>query len=159
MNTTNKQKQILYIVLTLIFLVRLISINNPPLDYSSWRQVDTDSIARNFVEYRLNIFYPQLNYDGPMPNYAQLELQTTTFIIALLYKLFGYRAFLGRIVPVIFFMLSCCFLYMIGGQLRYYYGFIIRYAPYKHSLFKEYNARIFHDVFYVRGIILFYCMD
>ena len=112
-STTNKQKQALYIVLTLIFLVRLISISNPPLDYSSWRQVDTDSIARNFVEYRFNIFYPQLNYDGPMPNYAQLELQITTFIIAIFYRLFGYRAFIGRIIPIIFFMFSCYFLYMI----------------------------------------------
>lgn len=108
-----KERRILYTVFAIIFLTRLIKISNPPLDYSSWRQVDTDSIARNFVEYRFNILYPQLNYDGPMPNYVQLEFQITTFIIAILYKLFGYHVFLGRIVPVAFFMGSCCYLYML----------------------------------------------
>lgn len=107
----NKRNYLIIAVFVFIFCLRLYKITNPPLDYSSWRQCDTDSIARNFVEYKFNILYPQLNYDGPMPNYVQLEFQTTTFIIAVLYKLFGYSAVIGRIVPIAFFMGSCYFLY------------------------------------------------
>jgi len=109
----DKRRVILYAIFGFIFFVRLINISNPPLDYSSWRQVDTDSIARNFLEYRFNIFYPQLNYDGPMPNYVQLELQITTFIIAFLYKIFGPSPVLGRIVPIAFFIGSCYYLYRL----------------------------------------------
>ncbi|UUZ83916.1 glycosyltransferase family 39 protein [Paenibacillus sp. P26] len=66
------------------------------------------------MESRFNIFYPQLNYDGPSPNYVQLELQITTYLIAILYQLFGYHYALARIVPVLFFMGSAFFLYRIG---------------------------------------------
>ena len=113
MKKSNVRKYILYLVFAILFLIRLINISNPPLDYSSWRQVDTDSIARNFIEYKFNIFYPQLNYDGPMPNYVQLELQVTTFIIAILYKIFGYSPICARIVPILFFMGSCYYLFLI----------------------------------------------
>lgn len=113
MDKKDKRRIIIYLIFILLFVIRLYKIASPPLDYSSWRQVDTDSIARNFVEYRFNIFFPQLNYDGPMPNYVQLEFQITTFIIAMLYKIFGYNPVLGRIVPVAFFMGSCYYLYRL----------------------------------------------
>lgn len=111
MDRSDKRRILVCILFIAIFAIRLIYIQNPPLDYSSWRQVDTDSIARNFVEYRFNIFFPTLNYDGPMPNYVQLELQITTFIIAILYKVFGMSIILGRLVPIVFFMGSCYYLY------------------------------------------------
>lgn len=111
MNLRINRKYIVWLVFCFIFLLRLYKVTNPPLDYSSWRQVDTDSIARNFVEYRFNIFFPQLNYDGPMPNYVQLELQVTTYIIAIIYRTFGYSPAAGRLVPIAFFMGSCLFLY------------------------------------------------
>ncbi|UUZ89938.1 glycosyltransferase family 39 protein [Paenibacillus sp. P25] len=44
----------------------------------------------------------------------QLELQITTYLIAILYQLFGYHYALARIVPVLFFMGSAFFLYRIG---------------------------------------------
>ncbi|KPU44602.1 dolichyl-phosphate-mannose-protein mannosyltransferase [Oxobacter pfennigii] len=109
----DKRKIILYLIFAVIFIIRLINITSPPLDYSSWRQVDTDSIARNFINYKFNIFYPQLNYDGPMPNYVQLEFQVTTFILALLYKYIGISYITGRMIPILFFMGSCVYLYRL----------------------------------------------
>lgn len=113
MNAKDNRKIIICWIFGILFVIRLIGITNPPLDYSSWRQVDTDSIARNFVDNRFNIFFPQLNYDGPLPNYVQLEFQVTTFIIAILYKIFGYNTAAARMVPVAFFMGSCYYLYRL----------------------------------------------
>ena len=48
-----------------LIAIRMIGITNPPLDYSSWRQVDTDSMARNFIDYKFNILYPQLKERMP----------------------------------------------------------------------------------------------
>jgi 4-amino-4-deoxy-L-arabinose transferase-like glycosyltransferase len=94
-------------------------LGNPPFgEYDSWRQSDTEAIARNFIEHRFNIFYPQLNYSGPLPNYVQLELQVIPFLIALLYKCFGYHYSLARIIPVLFFLGSAFFVYLIAK--RYY---------------------------------------
>jgi len=115
-----KDKCIFILILFFILLLRIPYISNSPYEQGeNWRQSDTESIARNFVEERFNIFYPQFNYDGPLPNYVQLEFQITTFIIAILYKLFGYHYIFARVVPISFFMGSCIFLYLIG---RFFYS-------------------------------------
>ncbi|MDN4492522.1 ArnT family glycosyltransferase [Ureibacillus aquaedulcis] len=107
-------KWLFIILLAVIFLIRIPHIENSPYEVGeSWRQADTESMARNFVEERFNIFFPQLNYDGPSPNYAQLEFQVTTFLIAILYKLFGYHYELARLIPILFFTFSACYLYLI----------------------------------------------
>lgn len=116
-----KKKIIIFILFIIIISMRIPHINNSPAEYKDmWRQVDTESIARNFVKYKFNIFYPQLNYDGPMPNYVQLEFQITTFLIALLYKIFGHNIILARIVPIFFFTLSCYFLFRLTYEIYDY---------------------------------------
>ena len=92
--------------------MRLYHLDVAPLEIEeSWRQADTDSIARNFVGYNFNILHPNFNYDGPLPNIPALEIQVTTYLIALLYKVFGYHYFLARLVPIGFFMISSVYLY------------------------------------------------
>jgi 4-amino-4-deoxy-L-arabinose transferase-like glycosyltransferase len=110
------RKIVIFFIFLFIIVLRLPNISNSPYEYDSWRQADTESIAINFVEEKFNIFYPQLNYDGPPPNYVQLEFQITTFFIAILYKLFGYHYALARMVPIAFFIGSAAFLYLIGKQ-------------------------------------------
>lgn len=108
------------LVFLFILAIRLPHINNSPCEQGDfWRQSDTESIARNFIEDRFNILYPQFYYDGAKPNYVQLEFQITTFIIALLYKAFGYHYYLARLVPIIFFMGSALYVYLMTKR---YYG-------------------------------------
>lgn len=112
-----KDRIILWILLIVLLLFRLPHLANSPLEYHGWRQSDTEAMARNFVQDRFNIFYPQLNYDGPGPNYAQLELQITTFLIAILYKFLGSSYVLARLVPLVLFLGSALFLYLTGMYL------------------------------------------
>jgi 4-amino-4-deoxy-L-arabinose transferase-like glycosyltransferase len=113
----HKQVWIVVLIFLLIFATRIPYINNSTAEAGElWRQTDTESIARNFIKYRFNIFYPQLNYDGVPPIYVQLEFQITTFLIAILYKIFGYHIWLARLVPISFFMLSVYFLYLIAKR-------------------------------------------
>lgn len=112
-----REWEVLFLIFIVIIALRIPYINASPFEQGgSWREGDTESIARNFVEYKFNIFYPQLNYDGPMPNYAELEFQITTFLIAVLYKFFGYHYFLARIVPLLFFIGSVYFMYLIAKK-------------------------------------------
>ncbi len=102
------------LLLLFIFTTRLPYLTHSPFESGeSWRQGDTESMARNFVEERFNLFFPQLNYDGAAPNYAQLEFQITTFLIAILYKIFGISYLFARLVPLLFFIGSAYFLYLI----------------------------------------------
>lgn len=58
-----KIKHIEYLILTtlLIFglLVRLYKIDNPIADWHSWRQADTASVTRSYVERGVNLFFPR----------------------------------------------------------------------------------------------------
>lgn len=82
--------------------LRLHGMHDPVLDHPGWRQGDTAAIARNFERLRFDIMYPQTMYNGPPPNYVELELQIVPFLAALLYKIFGIHPIIGRIVTLAF---------------------------------------------------------
>lgn len=82
--------------------LRLHGIHDPMLDHPGWRQGDTAAIARNFDLLRFNIMYPQTMYNGPPPNFVELELQIVPFLAALLYKIFGIHPIAGRIITMAF---------------------------------------------------------
>jgi 4-amino-4-deoxy-L-arabinose transferase-like glycosyltransferase len=114
-----KQLTVTLLLFLLVIGLRIYHVDSSPYsEYDSWRQSDTEAIARNFVEQRFNMFYPQLNYQGPFPNYVQLELQIIPFAIAGLYKIFGYHFMLARVVPILFFTGSAVFVFLVA--CRYY---------------------------------------
>ncbi|HEY9179803.1 MAG TPA: glycosyltransferase family 39 protein, partial [Candidatus Baltobacteraceae bacterium] len=89
-------------ILLLGLLLRLKGIHNPVLDHPGWRQGDTASIAKNFATLQYNVFYPQTDYNGPPPNYVELELQIVPIIAATLYKIVGIHEVIGRLVTIAF---------------------------------------------------------
>lgn len=92
----------LFAILVLALALRLKGIHNPILDHPGWRQGDTASIAKNFATLQYNVFYPQTNYNGPPPNYVELELQIVPIIAATFYKLFGVHEVIGRLTTIAF---------------------------------------------------------
>jgi hypothetical protein len=89
-------------VLAIGLALRLHGIGNPIMDHPGWRQGDTAAIARNFAERRFDIMYPQTTYNGPPPNYVELELQIVPFLAASLDKVFGVREIFGRLIALAF---------------------------------------------------------
>ena len=83
-------------------LLRLGGIHDPIFDHPGWRQGDTAAIARNFAQLQYNPLDPQTDYDGPPPNYVELELQIVPFLAATLYKLFGVHEVIGRLISLAF---------------------------------------------------------
>ena len=77
-------------------------VHDPLLDHPNWRQGDTASIARNFAQLQYNLLDPQTDYDGPPPNYVELELQILPFMAATLYKIFGVHEIFGRLLSMLF---------------------------------------------------------
>ncbi len=93
---------ILGAVVLLAAVLRYKGIHSPILDHPGWRQGDTASIARNFALLQYNILFPQTNYNGPPPNYVELELQIVPFLAASLYKIFGVHEVFGRLISIVF---------------------------------------------------------
>jgi hypothetical protein len=82
-------------------VLRLLYINQPFVDIISWRQADDATIADNFFRGHLNIFLPEISWNGPGPNYVGYEFQLTTYLAALLYHLFGQVDWVGRGIAVV----------------------------------------------------------
>ena len=59
-------------------------------------------MAENYYRTNWNIFYPEVNWNGPGPSYQGREFQTVTYIAALLYGVFGQQDWVGRSVVVAF---------------------------------------------------------
>jgi hypothetical protein len=83
-------------------VLRLKGIHTPIFDHPGWRQGDTAAIARNFATLQYNPLFPQTDYNGPPPNYVELELQIVPFLAATLYKLFGIHEVFGRLLSIAF---------------------------------------------------------
>jgi hypothetical protein len=104
-------------ILLLALVLRLKGIHNPILDHPGWRQGDTAAIARNFAELDFNPLHPQADYNGPPPNYVELELQIVPFLAAVLYKLFGVHEIFGRLITIAFSLGTIPVLYLFGRWL------------------------------------------
>ncbi len=116
-----KQRAWLWALLAIALLglaLRLYHIHDPILDHPGWRQGDGAAIARNFALLQDNIFYPQTDYDGPPPNYVELELQIAPYVAAQLYRAFGVHEVFVRLVVVAFSVATIVLLYFFGAELR-----------------------------------------
>jgi hypothetical protein len=106
------------IAFTLIGAVlRAKGLHDPIFDHPGWRQGDTAAIARNFAQLQYNPLYPQVDYDGPPPNYVELELQIVPFLAATLYKIFGVHEVFGRLISLGFGIATIPVLALFGRWL------------------------------------------
>src|SRR3989344_1563857 len=116
------------------FLIRLYKINNPLADWHSFRQADTASVARLYVENGVNLLYPRyydlsstqsriLNPEG----YRYVEFPLYNAIHAVLAKNIGVVSFevWGRLVSIIFTLGSGFILYFLGRRFINKWGGVI----------------------------------
>ena len=153
------------IALTIILVVgcalRLYHLHNPILDHPAWRQGDEAAIARNFHELRNDIFYPQTDYDGPPPNYVELELQIVPYVAAQVYRVAGVHEVVPRLL-VIAFSLGCIpLLFALGCEL-----FSIRAGLLAAGIFAVTPGAVYYGravipesdmLFFSIGALLFWC--
>jgi nitrate reductase gamma subunit len=64
---------LLIAILVAAALLRFNHITQPFVDAFSWRQSSTAMMAENFYRRNWNIFYPEVNWTGPGPNYQDVN--------------------------------------------------------------------------------------
>jgi hypothetical protein len=105
------------------FLVRLYRFNGPVADWHSWRQADTSSVSRNFVNKGFDLLHPTYDdlsnvpsgkYDNPN-GYRFVEFPIYNVFQAGLFMTVGHLTLeeWGRIVTILCSLLSAAFLYLI----------------------------------------------
>ena len=116
--TTEQSARELFLFLAICacyFAVQASTLSNPAYEtIESWRQTDTYSIAVNYVQYDMNPFAPQFNYDGIGNIYVQLELQIVPYLSALLFRLLGGATpVVPRLLSLLFYLGSAWFFFRI----------------------------------------------
>ncbi|MBI2268260.1 MAG: glycosyltransferase family 39 protein [Candidatus Blackburnbacteria bacterium] len=118
-----------YVLLILIllggFAMRLYRIDNPVADWHSWRQADTASVTRIYVQEGINLLRPRYHdisniasgYDNPN-GWRFVEFPVFNAVHALLYK--AYPVFSlekwGRLTAVSASLVSAVFVFLIGKR-------------------------------------------
>ncbi len=118
-----KRKFVLIIIFCLGLAVRLYRVNAPLADWHSFRQADTASVAREFVENGYNLLKPRYhdlsNIQSGQPNpdgYRMVEFPLYNALHAGFYQVFGtWMSFesAGRMVSIIASLLSGYLLFLI----------------------------------------------
>lgn len=113
---------ILSIILTVALVFRLYKISIPLADLHSWRQVDTASVARNYVKNGIDLLRPiyddlsnvQSGFDNPQ-GYRMVEFPIYNAIIAVLYKTFPVFSLeiWGRLTTIIFSLIIIAIVYYL----------------------------------------------
>ena len=86
----------------LFFIIRLIGIQNPPLEnIHNFRQSTVWMVARNFKNIDNNILYPRIDFAGNNSGLTAMEFPILNYLIYLLAKIFGFQHWIGRFIVLI----------------------------------------------------------
>ncbi len=124
-----------YILLSLILItglfVRLYKINNPIADWHSWRQADTASVSKTYMERGIDLLHPRYHDISSIQTgifnpegYRMVEFPIYNALNALLAKNFHFLTLevWARIISIFFALVSALGLYFIGNKFLGRFG-------------------------------------
>jgi len=147
-NRVKNIKYFEYFILSLIlvtgFVVRLYKLNNPIADWHSWRQADTASVSKIYVQKGINLLLPRYHDISSIqtgifnPNgYRMVEFPLYNAIHAVLTKSFPVFSLevWGRLLSIISWAVSTYLLFLIGRKYLGKWGgilaaFFFSFIPY-----------------------------
>jgi 4-amino-4-deoxy-L-arabinose transferase-like glycosyltransferase len=136
------ERFLLSIILILAFITRIYKIQIPLADHHSWRQSDTAAVARNFIKEGWHFLKPRIDNMAPLhpgkPNNERLFLVEPPIynsLVAFVYKFFGLRESLARLVSIFFSLGSLIYLYLmareyLGRRVAFLTAFFFALLPY-----------------------------
>ena len=138
-----------YILLSLIliggFAARLYKINNPIADWHSWRQADTASVTKIYIEKGINLLYPRYHDISSIQTgifnpqgYRMVEFPFYNALGAIITETFHHFTLevWSRLISILCALVSGFFLYLIGKRFLGKWGGILSAFFY---LFIPYN--------------------
>jgi hypothetical protein len=147
----NLEYILLSVVLILGFLVRLYKINNPVGDWHSWRQADTASVSRIYLQKGINLLYPRYHDISSIqtgifnPNgYRFVEFPIYNAINVLLYKAYSKITLevWARLLTITSAVVTAFFLFFIGRKFLGKWGGVLSAFFYLFIPFNIYFTRV-----------------
>lgn len=144
---------VLLLILLAAVLLRLYKVNNPVLDWHSFRQADTASVTRQYVKHGIDLLQPRYhdlaNIQSGMDNtdgYRMVEFPIINAIVALVVKAVPVLSLevTHRVVSILFSILTLTFLFLLVKEVS---GIKVAYAT------SIVFAVLPYNVFYSRAIL------
>jgi 4-amino-4-deoxy-L-arabinose transferase-like glycosyltransferase len=107
------RRQEVFLLILLAVLVRMVAFNQPYTSEHWIKQLQVAPIAKNFYLHGYKLWWPEVDYSADRPNFIEIEFQLVAFLAALLYKLFGIHAWVGRLVTIGFSLGTMLLLYRL----------------------------------------------
>jgi hypothetical protein len=111
-----QNKKYLWIIIFIVGALLRSSFLFHPVDTESWRESDISLIAKNYYENGMNFFHPQVNW-GSGPGYVESEFPLYPYLIALSYKVFGMYEPTGRLISLLFSVMSLLVFFKLSQKL------------------------------------------
>ena len=150
-NLFRNEKVMLSIVVILAFILRLYKINNPIADWHSWRQADTASVSKVYIEEGIDILFPryhdisttQTRMFNPQ-GYRFVEFPIYNLVHSISFNVFPYFSIevWGRLISVLAALVTTFFLYLIGKRYLGTSGGILAAAFYGLIPYNVYFTRM-----------------
>lgn len=150
-NYKHNEYIILAIILISALILRIYKINNPVADWHSFRQADTASVTRLYIQNGINLLYPKYHdisrVQSGMFNpqgYRFVEFPIYNALNAITYKIFP-RVTLevwGRILSITSSLITAFFLYLIGKSLYDKWFGVYASAIFSYIPFNIYFSRV-----------------
>ena len=160
---------VLSILLAFVW-VRTYRLDAPLADWHSWRQADTAAVARNFIQEKFNLLYPQSDSfwalserQLPNPNrYFMNEFPLYNAVVAVIYKFYGINHVYGRVVSIAVSTLGAFYLFLLVKKLLGFNYAVVSLLYYSLLPYNIYYNRVFMpDPSFVSFsiITLYYCVS
>lgn len=118
-----RQKASVVAALAFLLAMLLRDVEQPLLDRHAWRQTDTASFARGLAQGEFDVLHPRFLAYYPdaygMDGAVETEFNLYPLLVAGLYRLFGVRDLLARLVSALFSLGTGLWVYLLG---RRFYG-------------------------------------
>ncbi len=142
---------LLSIILILGFLVRLYKIDNPVADWHSWRQADTASVSRTYVQQGINLLIPRYHDISSIQTgifnpegYRMVEFPFYNALNAVLsvnFKSVSLETW-ARLITISCALITSFFIYLIGKRLMGKWGGLLGAFFYLFIPFNIYFTRV-----------------
>jgi hypothetical protein len=103
----------LLLILLLAALLRAQFLMQPLTDWFTWREASTAMMADNLPGNGWNPLWPEVSWTGDQVGYQGREFQVLTVFAALLDAVFGWRDWHGRLIAMVFGLVSVLALHQI----------------------------------------------
>ncbi len=134
----------LFLIICIAFFVRLYRIDYPLLDWHSWRQVDTASVTREYVQHGIDLLHPRYHDLSSLPSgkdnphgYRMVEFPFINAGIASLIQIFPFLSLVAtsRFISILFSLGTLVSLYVFvkqwfGKQTALMSSFVFALLPY-----------------------------